>query len=190
VFYKHLTRGPRAAADNESMNRLRLSAATLALVGAALATAGPAPAAAHRPLPHTQAAGPPMLRAYSLCGTSCGSFSTTTGSRGLLRQSATGVTWGKVVGLATVRMTARGPASLTVTGSSRRWREGGTRVYRGRGMTLLASGTWTVAVKGADIRLSTVARGSAYAAGTGRYYLNGGRARAWSSRGTSLSLRK
>jgi hypothetical protein len=131
------------------------------------------------------------FQARSLCGDSCGSFSTVSGSRGLLRETAKGLTWGTAVGQATIRVTPHtAGTSVSVSGASSQWRDGATRVFRGRGMTVLVTGSWTVAVNGADIRVSTVATGAAYVAGSGRYYLNGGRAQTWPSTGKYVTLRK
>jgi hypothetical protein len=153
-----------------------LAAAGLVLAATPSAMAGPAFSA---------------FQARSLCGDTCGSFSTTTGSAGVLRETAKGVTWGTVVGLSTIRVTPNTTATtFDVTGASSRWRDGAARVFRGRGMKLLASGAWTVSVNGTDIRISTVATGAGYVAGSGRYYLNGGRAQTWPSKGKYLTLRK
>jgi hypothetical protein len=117
---------------------------------------------------------------HSLSCSNCGSF--TASGDGWVGQTMTGTGWGSVAN-GTIRVKDLSPNDTrdfqVSHASSHRTLEDGTIIYSGKGMTFVAWTHWYVKVKGTNVSVSTVAAGSAYVQGSGKYHVNSGAARSW-----------
>jgi hypothetical protein len=109
------------------------------------------------------ASGSVRLSAHSYCGSRCGQVAAIHGA-GTLQQWGTGVTYG-TVGQGTIAIRDRsnnGHRDFSVGGWERKWTKNGFVYYSGKGMSYLASTTWTVKITaswGASTTTTAVGRG-------------------------------
>jgi hypothetical protein len=126
----------------------------------------------------------------------CGTLGAVRG-HGVLRQTGTGVTYG-TVGQGTIAIRDRSSNradNFSVSGWEHRWKSGGFTYFSGKGMSYLASTSWTVRINGSwGISATTRANGWGYIQGSGSWSLNGrggsstSRWPSWPSAGRSFSL--
>jgi hypothetical protein len=120
------------------------------------------------------------LTAHVTTCTHCGTLGAVHGD-GVLRETGTGVTYG-TVGQGTIAMLDRsnnGVRNFTVSGWEHSWLKDGFTYYSGKGMSYLATTSWTVRINGSwGISASTRASGWGYiasnASNAGGWSLNGG----------------
>jgi hypothetical protein len=111
----------------------------------------------------SSALGAIRLSAHSYCGSRCGQVAAIHGA-GKLQQWGTGVTYG-TVGQGTIAIRDRssnGHRDFSVGGWEHRWAKNGFVYYSGKGMSYLASTTWTVKITaswGASTTTTAVGRG-------------------------------
>ncbi len=111
--------------------------------------------------------------------------------RGWVGNWATGNVWGSL-GSGTIWIRDRdGKGRFLVSHYSSKMWDSSARAWRFKGskMRFQAWGRWWVKVQGTGIAESATAQGTAHLKGTGKYYLNGGRARAWPGSPRQLLLR-